>query len=249
MNRPLVSVITGTYNRHEEVLGAIENVRAQTYPNIEHIIVSDGPDPELRKELSDYDWLGNRALRMDEWLDPIAATSYRRHVPTKFVETGRQWSQFLAASISTVPFQVAQWLARGDYLCWLADDERMTPDHIESLVSLLEETDSDFVYPRVELTYAPHLGAGSSVIGVYPPAQGQITHALFRAELLDYRGFTTHVGSATDWDQISHWIAAGARCAMLDRVTLTHRMDKFGEGPEYREMRQPLRGHYERVIA
>ena len=225
MSRKLVSVITGTYNRHDLLLEAIENVREQTYRPLEHCIVSDGPDLALRQMLG--------AHRGSD-------------VPTRFVETGRQWSQFLAASISAVPFQVAQWLASGDYLMWLSDDERLTPDHVESLVNLLEETDSDFVYPRVEV-WNP---AGyQSVIGTDPPQLGGITHALFRAELLDYRGFTTHIGSGTDWDQIRHWMEAGARWAMLDRITLRHRIDKMGEGPDYREMRQPLRGHRERVSA
>jgi GT2 family glycosyltransferase len=223
--RPLVSVITGTWQRHDLLKGAVENVEQQTYPNLEHVIVSDGPDPDLAG-LADY------------WQHPTK----RAHLT--FVECGRHWSSFLAASLSTVPFQVAQWLARGDLLMWLADDERMEPDHIESLVDLLERTDSDFVYSRCRMVYHPDLGDHpDQIIGADPPYKSAITNALFRADLLDYRGFTTHVGSGTDWDQIEHWIAAGARYAMLDRVTLTHRVDKIGEGTAYRSERRPLRGH------
>jgi GT2 family glycosyltransferase len=66
MRRPLVSVITPTWQRHELLLEAIENVRQQTYRPIEHVIVSDGPDAmncvrmlaQMRKN----------GLRIAEWL-------------------------------------------------------------------------------------------------------------------------------------------------------------------------------------
>jgi glycosyltransferase involved in cell wall biosynthesis len=242
--RKLVSVITGTHQRHDLLVGAIENVREQTYPSLEHVIVSDGPDPELRRKLNDYDWLGDRNLRIDELLEPIAAVR-QRYIPTLFAECGRHWSRFLAYSISAVPFQVAQWMARGDYLIWLADDERMTPEHIESLVDLLEATDSDFVYSRCECWFAPGVrdDLGPMIVGTDPPRCGTVTNVLYRAELLDYAGFEPHVGSGTDWHQVEAWMAAGARWAMLGRVTFRHRVDKMGEGPNVRMERQPLRGH------
>lgn len=228
--RLLVSVVTGTWQRHDLLLEAIENVRAQTYRPLEMVIVSDGPDERLAQMVYD-------------------ATANVHDVDVHFAECGRHWSSFLAASMSTAPFLVAQLLARGPLQMWLADDERMTPDHIESLVDLLETTDSDFVYPRVRLVPGPGVSLTPYVIGTDPPMFGTITHALYRAELLDYRMFTFSVGSATDWDQIAHWMAAGARWAMLDRVTLSHRLDKLGEGDHFRAERQPLRGHKERVTA
>lgn len=245
MTRPLVSVITGTWQRHDLLMECIENVRQQTYRPLEHIIVSDGPDPALRDKLTGVKlgittYPARGAIKFGPEPD----------IPITFAECGRHWSSFLAASISTVPFQVAQWLARGDYLCWWADDERaLTPDHIERLVDLLESTDSDFVYPYVRLVPAPGIPMSAHVIGSDPPMLGQVTHCLFRADLLDYRGFTTHVGSATDWDQIAHWMAAGARWAMLEDVTFEHRLDKLGEGPDFRAERRPLRGHTERATA
>lgn len=220
----LVSIITGTYNRHNTLLKCIDNVSAQTYENIEHCIVSDGPDEYLR-ELHLCGWDG------------------RNKYPIKFVETGRQWSQFLANSISAVPFQVAQWLASGEYIMWLADDEEITPDHVELLVNLLEEKDVDFVYSMSEIWFNPSLGRVlmPQAIGDVLPKNGNITHALFRAELLDYRGFMTHVGSGTDIDQIATWISSGASWAFLPKVTHVHRVDKFGDG-EIQKEPQPLRG-------
>lgn len=241
-DRPLVSVLTGTWNRHGLLLETIQNVRTQTYRPLEHVIVHDGPDlDDLGVKLYESEQR-HRAATIDAYVGNDSD-----FVPIRFVDLGRHWSSFLAASISAVPFQVAQWLARGDYLCWWADDERASPDHVESLVDLLEATDSDFVYPYVRLVPGPGVPLTPHVIGSDPPRLGQITHALFRADLLDYRGFTTHVGSATDWDQVSAWVAAGARWAMLPEVTFEHRIDKLGEGAAFRAERRPLRGHQVRT--
>lgn len=209
-------------------MGAIANVRQQTYRPLEHVIVSDGPDERLAQLVYD-------------------ATANVHDVDVTFQELGRHWSSFLAASMSTAPFLVAQLLARGPLQMWLADDERMEPDHIESLVHLLEAEDADFAYSYVRLVPGPGVPLTPHVIGSDPPMKGQITNALYRTELLDYRMFTFGVGSATDWDQVSHWMDGGARHAMLDRVTLVHQIDKLGEGDHFRSERQPLRGHRERA--
>lgn len=228
--RKLVSVITGTYNRPRLINRCIDVVRKQTYPNIEHCIVSDGPD-ELLRLWSETNW--------------PEVENKRDNIPIKFVETGRQWSHFLASSISAVPYQVAQWLASGDYICWLADDEEIMEDHIASLVDLLEQRDVDFVYSKTKIWFNPMMGFRfanyEDEIGQPVPECGRITQALFRVELLDYRGFMTHVGSGTDWDQIKSWMDAGASWAFLDRVTHTHRVDKLGDTNTNKE-RQQLKG-------
>lgn len=229
MNKKLVSVITGTYHRPRELMNAIESVRRSTYPNIEHCIVHDGPVDAA------YDII--REL--------VSTNNNNSKVPIKYVELGRQWSHFLANSISAVPYQVAQWLASGDYITWLADDEEITSNHIELLVDLLESQDVDFVYSKSEVWFNPNIDNRirfPNIIGASVPACGNITQALFRTELLDYRGFMTHVGSGTDWDQVGHWIDDGASYAFLDKVTHTHRVDKLGDRT-LNKVKQPLRGH------
>lgn len=224
MPRPLVSVITGTWQRQSLMLESIQNIRESSYRPLEHVIVSDGQDPLLRERIE--------AVRDDE------------DVPIVFVELGLNWSSFLAASMGAVPCQVAQWLARGEALLWATDDDRFDPDHVESLVDLLEQTDSDFVYSRSRVWRVGTTPREHAVIGNDPPVIGATINVLYRRELLDYRGFRTHVGAGSDHDQMLYWPEVGARWAMLDRATMEHRADKLdgGEGPGYRDMRQPLRG-------
>lgn len=202
MSRKLVSVVTGTYDRHELLLEAIENVRAQTYRPLEHVIVSDGPDDELDVVRDDAD------------------------VPIIFQELGFWSSGLFTDSISAAPFMVAQLLARGEYQITLSDDERfLDPDAITKLVDNLEAYDSDFAYSKAEITFA--WNDRRDVIGTNPPRCGQITQFLYRRDALN-RGmlFRTHVGSGTDWDSVARTMASGARWVFVPEILVTHRADK-----------------------
>jgi GT2 family glycosyltransferase len=207
-DRPLVSVVTGTWQRHELLLEAIDNARDQTYPNIEHVVVSDGPDPELRALIEDARERGGE------------------YVPIVFAELGFHSGDVLSDSRGAAPFMVAQLLASGEYQITLSDDERfLVPDAIEAMVDLLEMRGVDFVYPLVEC-WERDYPEKVSVIGIDPPTWGQVTHFLYRRDILDVLGggFRLHVGTGTDWDQIERWKAAGKRWAHLPRVTLRHRI-------------------------
>lgn len=190
---------------------AIATVHDQTYRPLEHVIVSDGPDAEVRVAVE-------RVQAHAEAGDP----------EIRFVELGRNWSTIIPESVSAPPFMVAQLLARGEYLTWLSDDEEMIDrDHITKLVDLLESTASDFVYPLVECwpNGRPDI---QWIVGTDPPQRGAITHCLHRYDCLNAwgGGFRTCVGSGSDWDQIARWMAAGKRWAMLSEVTFRHRSDK-----------------------
>jgi glycosyltransferase involved in cell wall biosynthesis len=228
-DRKLVSAVCGSFERPDMLAELIENIRAQTYRPLELCVAVEPSEDEAINE--EYRVLIESQRGRSE------AT-----VPIKWAMLGRHWSSFLANSISAVPFQVAQWLSGGSYLLWAADDERFVPGHVEKLVNLLEAEDADFAYPLQGCYWRGALNRTINWIGTDPPRYGQITHALYRAELLDYRGFEINVGSGTDWDQVYSWMQAGARWAFLREKTMTHRVDKAGDG-DARRVRQPLRGH------
>ena len=215
-DRKLVSVVTGTYNRHDLLLEAVENVRQQTYRPLEHVIVADGPDDILNGLFSMED--------EHRWADD--GTEDERWVPIIFQELGFWSSGLFTDSISAAPFMVAQLLARGEYQMWLADDERMlVDDHIEQLVDLIEQYDADFAYPKVEMTWPD--SDRRTVIGMNPPRNGQVTHMLYRRDALDKGAlFRTHVGSGTDWDAFARLMASGCRWVFNPHVTLTHMVHK-----------------------
>ena len=228
--RPLVSVVTGTRSRPAEIENAIYQVRAQTYRPLEHVIVSDGPDPVVAGIVKRF------AAEK-----PRIAPELK--VPIIFQETGRCWSDEMASSPGAAAFQVAQLLAHGEYQMWFSDDEEMEPDHIEALMDLMEEEQTDFAYSMAVWYTAKKskLPPISRVIGVAPPEPDHITNCIYRTALLDYGKFETHVGRGTDWHQISKWLEAGASYSFLERVTFRHRADQIGGHCSNTE-RQPLRG-------
>jgi GT2 family glycosyltransferase len=206
--RPLVSVITPTWQRAEQLHGAILNVREQDYRPLEHVIVSDGADIQTsRIAVAALDCVESRAA------DAVAV---------RFVSLGRNWSSHLTDSFCAAPMTVGMLLASGEYQVWLADDERMTPDHVSSLVAALETSGADFAYGRVVMD----LPSGESrVIGADPPRLGEITNVLYRADLLKYGLYPFGAGMTSDWACISRWLSHGARHAFVNRVTLRHHVD------------------------
>jgi glycosyltransferase involved in cell wall biosynthesis len=195
-------------------MGAIENVRQQNYRPLQHIVVADGPDPELDEIMTNVQ------------VDDMISTPEAWRVDLRYFSLGFHSSSLFTDSMSAAPFMTAQLLARGDYQVWLADDERfLVPDAISKLVAAIEDYDADFAYPKVEMTW-PNSDK-RTVIGTNPPRNGQFTHCLYRRDALDKGAlFRTHIGSGSDWDACARMMSAGLRWAFVPEVTLTHQVDK-----------------------
>jgi GT2 family glycosyltransferase len=209
---PLVSIITPTWRRPELIDETIEHVREQTYRPLEHVIISDGPDSALRDRC------------FDNALEALAPHYAGRYVSLRMVELGLNWSSILPDSFCAAPLTVGMLVARGECQMWLADDERMTADHVSQLIAALGENDADFAYSRTEMYYASDPGR-RWIIGTDPPRCGEITNVLYRTDLLRQGLYQFGAGMTSDWATISHWQSRGARHAFVDAVTLTHRAD------------------------
>lgn len=216
MEQPLVSVITPTWERPELLAETIRHLREQDYPNLEHIVVSDGPDPSVGRAT------GARQL------SSYAAVSYSGPIDLRVYELGRNFTvEGPSNSFGIGALTAGMLLARGELLLHWCDDERaLVPDHISRLVALLGETAADFVYPRVRIwRNGDPDGPETTIIGTDPPRHGQITHFLYRASLLRTAmpAWGTH---PVDWSLVRDWMAAGASWAMLPECTFQHRLDQ-----------------------
>lgn len=69
--RPLVTVITPTFNRADYILETIESIQAQSYPNIEHIVVDDGSSDHTQEVLAGAAG-GLRVIRQENAGEPLA---------------------------------------------------------------------------------------------------------------------------------------------------------------------------------
>ena len=120
-----VSVITATTG-NARLADCIESVRNQTYKNIEHVVVVDGR---------------SRWESVSEILDALEfPNGSNEHVIVLPHPTGL--NRFNGHRI----YGGFSFLASGDYIAWVDDDNEFTPNHIESLVRITEEKNLDWAY-------------------------------------------------------------------------------------------------------
>lgn len=113
-NLPLVTVIIRTKNRPALLAEALQSVAAQTYPNIEIIVVNDGGE-DVSEIIRPFD------------------TDGAAIVPLQFSESAGR-SKAANAGLEK---------ATGEYIAFLDDDDWLEPEHIQLLLELLESQPHD----------------------------------------------------------------------------------------------------------
>jgi cellulose synthase/poly-beta-1,6-N-acetylglucosamine synthase-like glycosyltransferase len=199
MTLPLVSVVTPTWQRHERLLNrCIPSVQAQTYQNIEHIIISDGPDPELVTKL---------ALRKHHGAF-YHATGYLE-LPGHDPE--RHWGH--AARLHGIE------RSHGEYIAYIDDDDSLRPEHVRLLAQALDRNpDAAWAYSVM----SSHSQAGTLDIGYQGyPAEGQIGTPMImhRREILEH-GTWGPASSVEDWELVKRWLDAGQKYVHVPEVTV-----------------------------
>lgn len=180
-----VSVITPTWQRHDLLLSrCVPSVAAQGHPAVEHVIVSDGPDPVLRDKLA-----GLPGVRFEELSE---------HDP------GAKWGHW--ARLHGID------VAKGEYITYCDDDDSLGPNHAGVLAAALDAWPAaGFTYGHVIL-HNPE--GASCRIGTDPPGYGQITVMLMhRRGLLDVATWRQGEPTI-DWDLVSRWMDAGVGWVM-----------------------------------
>ncbi len=121
--RPLVTVVIPVYNHARYVDQAIESVLAQTYPNIEVIVIDDGSKDESPKVLEKYAGRGRFTVIINE-----------------------------KNSGQSAVYNQALSLAKGEFVCMLPSDDWFLPRKIELQVAKFAECGPDVgvVYGRGE---------------------------------------------------------------------------------------------------
>lgn len=107
--KPLVTVITPTTGA-PYLRQAIESVKNQTYDNIQHLVVVDGDHPRATPILQEYPHVDLIKLPYSTGKD-----RFNGH-------------RIYGASI---------YLARGEYVCFLDEDNWFDPEHIETLMKVI----------------------------------------------------------------------------------------------------------------
>ena len=157
---PTCSVITPTWQRHDLLLRrCIPSVAAQDYPAVEHVVVSDGPDPELAALLA-----GTGVTYAE-----LAAHDVQRH-----------WGAAArAAGIAASP---------GALVAYVDDDDALRPQHVSLLAAALEAApDAGFAVSRM-VSHQPSgpVVIGWSALGYGQVGTPMVMH---RREILEVAGW------------------------------------------------------------
>lgn len=202
---PLVTVVTATWGRPRTILErAIPSVQAQTYQPIQHIVVTDGDDADLSATL--------RGAGYGE-------TNRQR----RLVQLGQNWGRLVVnGAVGAAPRQVGAFMAAGDYIAYLDDDDEWLPHHVANVVEGFA-TGVDLVCSK---WCSP---GGYAVYGSAPPRVGHTGTGMMahRAELLKLSGWQMD-GYECDGKLVERWIDGGASWVLLDEPTVIFYGAHFG---------------------
>jgi Glycosyl transferase family 2 len=198
---PLVSIVMPTYLSWETLRDvALPSALAQTYENIEVVVVGDSAPSETREVIRA---LGDPRVRFEN-------LPMRGPYPD---EPERRW-----LVSGTPPFNAAVHMARGRWIAPCADDDALVPEHVEWLLAEARERRIELVYGRLRV----HTPSGeTTVVGDFPPRLGEfgLQGALYHAGL----GFDLHLADElfdipNDWALCRRMMRAGVRIGMIDAV-------------------------------
>ena len=193
---PRVSIITTVYDRTDCLARCLRSVQRLNYREVEQIVVSDAPPEEFREEI--------------ERLCEQSGVRYY-NMPRRNNDWGHS------------PANAGLRAARGEFVCFLSDDNAYLPDHFAPLVDAF---DAD---PSLGFVYSSCLYAGHKELRHVPPVGAGIDlgQPLFRRsaikdhcdDLLPCRGHF-----AWDWELIKLLMDRGVRWQHVDETTFVFRL-------------------------
>jgi glycosyltransferase involved in cell wall biosynthesis len=204
-DNPLVTIRIPTYDRGRLVVErAIASALAQTYRNIEVLVVGDGATPETVAAIEKVD---DPRLRFVN----LAHPDYPADPECRWQVAGTQ------------AVNHALELARGEWIAPLDDDDEFTPDHVELLLSVAIEYRLEMVYGQSLMQQAD---GGWSIVGSWPPQQGGLCHgsAFYSAALRTFRYDPEAWRDLEpgDWNLWRRMLEAGVRMGNVEQVVYRH---------------------------
>jgi glycosyltransferase involved in cell wall biosynthesis len=191
---PEVSIITPTWQRHDLLLNrCIPSVQAQTFGRVEHVVVSDGPDPELREKM-------RHQMEEGGFTHPVTFYELPEH-------KGRCEARMTGIS-----------MAQGEYIAYIDDDDALRPEHCQVLYDALFPSGKEWAYSVME---SHHPSSPSFSIGYASPAMGAIGTPMImhRRRLLEHASWGPD-SRVEDWELVQRWLAAGFEPAFAPEVTV-----------------------------
>lgn len=209
-DRPLVSIVIPTYNRSELLTTrCLPSVLAQTYPNVEIIVIGDGCTDDTAERVA--------ALN-----DPRIVF---RNLPERKRFAGRE-AQYLVGGSAAVDH--AYSIAKGQFITRLDDDDEYAPGRIEKLVAFAQQTRADLIFHP----FHHQQFDGSWVVNSSSRLRyGRVTsgsilfHNWFKRVTID-RAMAIRNQEPGDWHRIRQMLYLGARIRRFPEPLLIHYMER-----------------------
>lgn len=195
---PAMSIITTVYDRVTCLKECLRSVNQLRYRNFQHIVVSDHPPKEVVDSIL-------RLVKQESNGSVTYADLAKRH---------NNWG--------IAPGAVGLVLSRGNYVCFLSDDNGYTPGHFDPLIAALDRD------KRIGFAYSSCQYAGRRMLRSPVPRPGGIDlgQPLFRKEL-----FTKYLNGtlpfnmfAWDWYMIEAFMRNGVTWKHIDRPSFLFRL-------------------------
>jgi glycosyltransferase involved in cell wall biosynthesis len=195
---PKVTVVTSTWKRPRTLFKhAIKSVEIQTYPNIEHLIVVDGWDATLMGMLKK------------------AGYAYDKNPKKRITFLGRNWTSMSDdGGAGATARMVGAWMASGEYITYLDDDNDYAPKHIEQSVNAIVEAKVDLLCST--WIYYNGLIGGGTPLKVGAVDTSAIMH---KAELLKLGSWELD-GYTGDGLMVERWVERGCTWAFRNEPTM-----------------------------
>lgn len=202
---PLVTVRIATAGRLELLMErALPSVLNQTYQNLEVLVVGDGCGDNVAAAVNST---GDKRVR---YLNLAKHNGYPARASDRWLVAG------------SLPMNYGIENAMGAWLAPCDDDDALTPDHVEVLLTRANDLQVEFVHSRTLLD----LGDVTAVIGHPKLTRGQITHGsvLYSSRLRHFRYSPRSylLGEPFDYNLWRRFAAAGVRMGYLNRVTYVY---------------------------
>lgn len=203
---PLVSVVIPTYTNTSMLIErALPAVRAQTYENLEIVIVGDGAPPATEAAIRA---VGDHRIRYT-------------NLPLRGPYPEDRESRWMVAG--GPPANEGLRLARGRWIAQMDDDDDYPPQRIEILMREARRRRLEFCYGQVRV----HRPGGETALACeFPPSSH---HVSLNSSIMhaDMRFIAAELGDALfglvgDWARIRRMMRVGARIGMIDDVVVEY---------------------------
>jgi glycosyltransferase involved in cell wall biosynthesis len=173
--RPLVSVVVPTYRRPEPLKRALASIEAQTYENLEVLVVGDD------------------CPNVDEVIQAIGDPRVRHwNLPSHAGDSGASPRNYALKS-----------MARGTLVAYLDDDNQWREDHLESLVNLLlSDAGNAFAFSSLKIGQETVICRQPCHMQIDTSA---LVHHRFLLERFGYWRGARETNWAHDWELVSRW--------------------------------------------